>query len=524
MREKRLSPIFCQHRNIVFLIAIYLLAVCSPALLAGELEDALFRAVSQGDQQGVQAVLSKRVDLEALNKEGWTSLMLAAKSEHTSIVKLLVDAKADLEASDRNGFGPLMIAIQNYRVSNARILLEAGADPDTWARIGTYFPFSAESQARKLGMVEIAELIQSMRQKRIQTAFIENPLLKKLLVAAEKGNADAQFKLGLAYHNEELMPADAQESFKWYMKAARQGHLAAQKVVGDSYLSGWGTAMNNVTALEWYKKAAEKGLDEAQYATGFWFHSYTTNHLEAIKWLDQAASQEHPQAHLLLGDYHAKGMGVATNWPQALRHYLVAGADRRYVKAHLSLADIYFKGREGVPVNLSEAVKWYKSAAEKLRSEEAMLKLGKIYSGEASMINYQEASYWFAAAAREGMEEGYFELAALHEKGLGTEKNPAKAAELYEKAASKGLLEAQVRLAECYLSGFGVSKDATKALRWFQQAADRAGPTMYVRLGKVYLEGKHVPKDTKEAARWLFKAAAAGDIEALRLSEQLLEE
>ncbi len=514
---------FFQAKNLAVLLVGALLVASVPVATGGELEDAFFRAIGQGDQNGVQVALSKNVDLETTNKDGWTPLMLASKFDNTVILKSLITAKADLEASDRNGFSPLMIAIQNYRAANARILLEAGADPDTWARIGKYFPFSAESEAKKMGMADIVELIQSIRQKRIRTALKENPILTQLKSAAEAGNVDAQVRLGMAYQNEELMPADAKESFKWYLKAAEQGHTEAQRMVGDSYMFGWGTPFNNVTALEWYKKAAEKGVSQAQYEVGAWFNSYTTNHLEAIKWLELAANQQHPEAHFILGNYYAKGKGMATNWTEARRHFLIAATKGRNVKAYLMLGDIYLKGLGDISANIPEAVNWYTQAALKLRSEEAMLKLGKIYSSENSVTDYRKATRWFAAAAKEDVDEGFFELAKLYEKGLGTTKDPAKAAELYERAAKKGMLEAQVCLAECYFDGMGVTRDVPKGLKWIRLAAESSGPEMQLKLGKMFLSGDRVPKDQKEAANWIFKAAAAGNVEAVRLSEQFLE-
>lgn len=54
--------------------------------------------------------------------------------------------------------------------------------------------------------------------------------------AAEQGNADAQYKLGLCYHSGQ----DYVEAVKWYKKAAFQGDVRAIFTVGICYFNGLG--------------------------------------------------------------------------------------------------------------------------------------------------------------------------------------------------------------------------------------------------------------------------------------------
>lgn len=57
--------------------------------------------------------------------------------------------------------------------------------------------------------------------------------LKKL---AEQGDADAQYEFGVYFDNEE----NFDEAFRWYLLAAKQGHVKAQYAVGDCYAIGFG--------------------------------------------------------------------------------------------------------------------------------------------------------------------------------------------------------------------------------------------------------------------------------------------
>ena len=52
--------------------------------------------------------------------------------------------------------------------------------------------------------------------------------LKACRVEAEKGNAKAQFYLGMCYSNGEGVEKDGAEAVKWYRKAAKKGYACAK--------------------------------------------------------------------------------------------------------------------------------------------------------------------------------------------------------------------------------------------------------------------------------------------------------
>ena len=87
--------------------------------------------------------------------------------------------------------------------------------------------------------------------------------------AAEQGDAEAQFYLGLCYSNGDGVAKDLKEAAKWWRKAAEQGEAAAQYNLGVCYSNGNGVAKNYQEAVKWYRKAAEQGMAEAQCNLGF---------------------------------------------------------------------------------------------------------------------------------------------------------------------------------------------------------------------------------------------------------------
>ena len=59
-------------------------------------------------------------------------------------------------------------------------------------------------------------------------------------LAAEQGDASAQYNLALMYDNGEGVPQDYAEAVKWYRLAAEQGIAAAQVNLGVMYANGEG--------------------------------------------------------------------------------------------------------------------------------------------------------------------------------------------------------------------------------------------------------------------------------------------
>ena len=92
--------------------------------------------------------------------------------------------------------------------------------------------------------------------------------LENLPKLAEKGDAEAQYELGLmsydwgGYYG---IPFDVKEIVKWWTMAAEQGHVEAQKGLGEVYYYGEeGVPKDYKEAAKWYRMAAEQGDKEAR--------------------------------------------------------------------------------------------------------------------------------------------------------------------------------------------------------------------------------------------------------------------
>ena len=81
--------------------------------------------------------------------------------------------------------------------------------------------------------------------------------------AAEQGHVNAQAMLGRMSYLGEGVPPSSAEAIRWYRKAASQGDAGSQFIVGLAYLKGDGVKPNFIQAHRWLRKAAAQGHEEA---------------------------------------------------------------------------------------------------------------------------------------------------------------------------------------------------------------------------------------------------------------------
>jgi hypothetical protein len=86
--------------------------------------------------------------------------------------------------------------------------------------------------------------------------------------AAEQGNAEAQYNIGLCnyngYFNGRVMYEDVPTAVKWWKKAAAQGHELAQYMLGVCYTNGYIIGKDTRLAREYFRKAAAQGNIKAK--------------------------------------------------------------------------------------------------------------------------------------------------------------------------------------------------------------------------------------------------------------------
>ena len=193
----------------------------------------------------------------------------------------------------------------------------------------------------------------------------ESPRIRKLREAANRGNAEAQYKLGVACEYGKGTAKDLSEAVSWFRKAAEQGFADGQAALGTAYHFGNGVKADHAEAVRWYRKAAEQGQVRAQYNLAVAYHNgqgVQKSYEEAVRWYRAAAEQGYAAAQFFLGTMYVNGQGVEKDEAEGAGWYRLA-AEQDYAAAQYYLGQAYDFGL-GVEENIDEAIRWYGKAAE----------------------------------------------------------------------------------------------------------------------------------------------------------------
>lgn len=121
--------------------------------------------------------------------------------------------------------------------------------------------------------------------------------------AAESGDADAQFLVGVIFDEGQGVPPSRTEAAKWYRRAAEQGHAPAQTNLGVLCYRGEGVPQSFTEAARWYERAAIQGFAAARNNLGvmYLFGQAVPRDKEVARaLLEVAAAQGDPKAKSIL--------------------------------------------------------------------------------------------------------------------------------------------------------------------------------------------------------------------------------
>ncbi|WP_305906940.1 tetratricopeptide repeat protein [Methylomarinum sp. Ch1-1] len=130
----------------------------------------------------------------------------------------------------------------------------------------------------------------------------------------------------------------AAQSQEEITQLAEQGDAQAQAKLASMYLLGWqGFEQNNELAAEWMQKAADQGIVEAQVVMGALYDrglGVPGDRNAATKWYEKAASQGHGTSLAILGRNETAKGSVKFSY-QAMRLNAARSIPREYAKRFL---------------------------------------------------------------------------------------------------------------------------------------------------------------------------------------------
>jgi len=276
---------------------------------------------------------------------------------------------------------------------------------------------------------------------------------------AAKGDAAAQFNLGIMYDFGRGVVKDEAEAVKWYRKAADQGHAKAQYNLGIMYAEGQGVPKDEAEAVKWYRKAADQGVAEAQYNLGVMYASglgVVKDEGEAVKWWRKAADQGDAPAQFNLGNMYADGRGVVKDDVVAYKWFLLAGAQA------------VEEARKGIPIIERRLTQTQRAEGQRLAREfkprESAPSANDMLTGDVAVLPESSGTGFFIT------DDGYL-ITNQHVAGEGAKVRvvtatgtfPARVVKV-DKANDLTLLKAEGRFAGLpVIASSGVRLGATAA-------------------------------------------------------------
>ncbi len=227
--------------------------------------------------------------------------------------------------------------------------------------------------------------------------------------AAAKGFPGAMFMLAVAYDYGNGVEIDKAEARRWYQLAAELGDATSAHALGASYMIGDGVPRDVAEGLRWFKVGAALGDTSAQIMLGSIYANsefVERNEAEAVRWYSAAFDASKLSAEL------------AHKYERELRWFL-GTAHCGDADVLLNVATLYSSTGGGVPQDYSEAVRWYRLAADK-GSQDALCFLGRMYQdGLGVDQNFAEAMRWYRQAADKGDAGAMFNIAMLYNRSEG---------------------------------------------------------------------------------------------------------
>ena len=309
--------------------------------------------------------------------------------------------------------------------------------------------------------------------------------LAQWLPLAERGDPEAQYRVGRLYYYGRGVGQDYAQAGEWYLGAAEKGHARSQSNLALMYEQGRGFPADDELAAKWYAKAAEQG---------------------------RAVSQNN------LGRLYEEGRGVARSDQRAAELY-AAAAKKGYAEAQYRLGRMYETGR-GVTQDSKKAKKWYRKASnngydvtdrtpsdadatEVAAAEDAL-------PSDAPIVAEVPSS----PEAGGDLDEGL----AAYERG-----DYMAATDLWRPLADNGNADAQYYMGELHRLGQGVPEDPATAGRWHLEAAEQGHPRAMYYVALMYYRGRgnDWDKDYVRAYVWFTLAAEEGVGDAIWWRDRL---
>lgn len=327
-----------------------------------------------------------------------------------------------------------------------------------------------------------------------------------LVKAGNLGAASASYKLGRELWNAQRINFDGERAVSWFTRAADQGHLDAQKFMGDWFSDHRQNSPKDVRkAIQYFEMAAQQGDKEAMYRLGMYYKNgdgAEKNYQRAAELFKTAGAYSNVQhAKYEFAYMQENGFGVEKNEAESFSTYQFLALHEKMPEAACRLAKMYIDGRH-VKQDYEQAKQYIQQAIDaKYRDADYLLQMlpgGKF--DEAKKLLKNSSKYKPDEIARLALDLCLAEHV----------EHKALAFKLFLVAAEKGDTDSQLQVGHAYLLGRDCAQNTEKALYWLKKSAWKGYNEALRVLGQAYLNGTGVEQNLRLAARYLRLASIFG--------------
>ncbi|PKC09447.1 HCP-like protein [Rhizophagus irregularis] len=220
------------------------------------------------------------------------------------------------------------------------------------------------------------------------------------------------------------------------------------------------------------------------------------NEINAFKYFEKSAKQEHSEAQNYLGYYYENGIGIQKDLKKAFYWYQKS-AENGNKFAQYNLISYYLNGWK-----IEE--KLAKQEIEQ-KNDKMQYKLGYFYEIQNDL---KKSFYWYQKSAENNNKFAQYNLGLYYQNGWGIEKtDEIEAFKWYEKSAKQDNSDAQNYLGFLYNNGINIQKDLEKSFYWYQKSAENGNMIAQYNLSNFYRYGLEIEKNEIKAKEWYKKLA-----------------
>jgi TPR repeat protein len=142
-----------------------------------------------------------------------------------------------------------------------------------------------------------------------------------MVALANKGDAEAQYHVGMMYNNGIGTQKDPKQALEWFQKSTASNHPLGAYKLGCYYDGQFGVVAADANeALKYKLISAKAGYSLAQHDVAI-LYGRQENFEEAVKWLKMAGDQGYPEALYKLSGSYFQGKGAPKDLSLAYAYF-----------------------------------------------------------------------------------------------------------------------------------------------------------------------------------------------------------